>query len=185
MPKIVAQKEDWIKLGFALFSQDGIKGIVVEKMAKKLKCNKSSFYWHFKKKEEFIDALITYWIQTDTDMRIKEIESEKDKEKKLETFLRIIFRHDPFLEFSFFLKRYARGKVRIQAIIDDIDHRRIQYASQLLHEFGCAKKESKIRAEILYKYLGGYHEVNRYKPQPGNYLEIVKRDLSLLMDFAF
>ena len=54
MPKIVAQKKDWIELGYKLFSETGISGIVIEKMSKILNCNKSSFYWHFKAKKEFI-----------------------------------------------------------------------------------------------------------------------------------
>ena len=53
MPKIIAKKEDWIILGYKLFSKKGISGIVVEKMALKLSVNKSSFYWHFKTKKDF------------------------------------------------------------------------------------------------------------------------------------
>ena len=45
MPKIIAKKEDWIILGYKLFSEQGINGLVVEKMAQKLNVNKSSFYW--------------------------------------------------------------------------------------------------------------------------------------------
>ena len=41
MPKIIAKKEDWILLGYKLFSEMGMNGIIVEKMALKLKVNKS------------------------------------------------------------------------------------------------------------------------------------------------
>ena len=44
MPKIIAKKEDWIKLGYRIFAEQGASGIIVEKMAKILKVNKSSFY---------------------------------------------------------------------------------------------------------------------------------------------
>ena len=54
MPKIIAKKEDWINLGYRLFAEQGVSGINVENMAKILKVNKSSFYWHFKTKKEFI-----------------------------------------------------------------------------------------------------------------------------------
>ena len=55
MPKIIAKKQDWINLGYKLFSEKGIAGIVVEKMASILNVNKSSFYWHFKTKKEFVN----------------------------------------------------------------------------------------------------------------------------------
>ena len=66
MPKIIAKKEDWITLGYQLFSEKGISGIVVEKMAQKLKVNKSSFYWHFKTKKDFFNEIISFWISADT-----------------------------------------------------------------------------------------------------------------------
>lgn len=58
MPKIVAKKEDWIKLGYKRFADQGVSGINVEKMAKALKVNKSSFYWHFKTRKDFIEQLV-------------------------------------------------------------------------------------------------------------------------------
>ena len=66
MPKIIAKKEDWIFLGYQLFSEKGMTGIVVEKMAAKLKVNKSSFYWHFKTKKDFLNEIIAFWISKDT-----------------------------------------------------------------------------------------------------------------------
>ena len=70
MPKIVAQKKDWIELGYKLFSEQGISGVIIEKMSKKLKCNKSSFYWHFKTKKEFIEQLTEYWVDNETEQII-------------------------------------------------------------------------------------------------------------------
>ena len=52
MPKIIAKKQDWVDLGYRLFSEQGISGIVIEKMSEKLKVNKSSFYLYFKTKKE-------------------------------------------------------------------------------------------------------------------------------------
>ena len=60
MPKIIATKEDWINLGYKTFSEEGEKGIIVEKMAIKLKVNKSSFYWHFKTRKHFISDLTMF-----------------------------------------------------------------------------------------------------------------------------
>jgi len=66
MPKIIATKKQWVKLGYRTFAQHGVKGIVIEKMAAKLKVNKSSFYWHFKTKQRFIDEIISHWVSVDT-----------------------------------------------------------------------------------------------------------------------
>lgn len=182
MPKIIATKDHWIKLGYKLFSEQGISGIVVEAMAKKLNVNKSSFYWHFKTKEEFVNAIINFWITTETEQIIAQTEAVKSASGKFERFLEITFKSEPYLEFIFFLKRYAKKNKKIQKIIDDIDFKRLSYASNLFQEVGYSKAEATVRASIFYKYLIGYHEMIRNKKQPSNFLIEVKQELKYFLN---
>ena len=181
MPKRVCSKEDWIKLGYHLFAKKGIDGIIVEKMASKLKCNKSSFYWHFKSKGKFLDEIVTYWIQQETQGVIDHVEAHKTPKDKYEAFLEICFQHDPYLEFIFFLKRYAVKSVKHQRIIDEIDQRRLDYTASLYVGLGFTKAKAKVMASVFYKYLIGYHEMHRYQEPTKNHLKIVKKELSYLM----
>ena len=105
MPKIIAKKEDWIFLGYQLFSEKGMTGIVVEKMAAKLKVNKSSFYWHFKTKKDFLNEIIAFWISKDTNSIIREVESKPIGKQRFDKLLEISFKKEPYLDFIFFLKR--------------------------------------------------------------------------------
>lgn len=178
MPKLIADKNDWIKLGYKRFADQGITGIVIEKMAIKLKVNKSSFYWHFKTRDEFIAAIIEHWIATETEHIINQTESTNDPKEKLEGFLTITFKNDPYLEFIFFLKRYAQKKKHIQVIIDDIDSKRLAYTTKLFEENGYSKADAEIKASIFYKYLIGYHEMIKNKKQSPNYLDEVKQELA-------
>ena len=177
MPKIVATKQDWIFLGYQRFSAQGIAGIVVETMADKLKVNKSSFYWHFKTKKEFIDELIQFWITTETEQVIKQTEQAKSPKDKLESFLKIAFKNDPYLEFIFFLKRYAIKNKKVQLIIDEVDAKRLLFTSTLFQELGYTQSEAEVKARLFYNYLIGYHEMIRNKKQPKDYLVQVKQDL--------
>jgi len=178
MPKIIATKEIWIKLGYETFAQQGITGIVIEKMARELKVNKSSFYWHFKTKKDFIDAIVLYWIYTETEAIIKQAEKSKNINEKWNNFLIIAFKNDPYLEFIFHLKRYAVKQREIQVIIDEIDKKRLAFVSDLLEELGYSKQEAITKSSIFYKYLIGYHEMIRHKKQNKNYLQEVKNELN-------
>ena len=177
MPKIVAKKEDWIKLGYKLFSKEGVSSLVIEKMASVLNCNKSSFYWHFKTKKEFIAALVNYWVENETERIIKEVEAKNNPEDRLDIFLKIAFRNAPYLEFVFFLKRYAQKQKEIQSIIDRVDKRRLDFSSQLFQDLGYDKEVAEVKASIFYKYLIGYHEMIRNKKQPPEYLSGVISEL--------
>ncbi len=178
MPKIIAKKEDWINLGYELFSEQGVSGIIVEKMAKTLKVNKSSFYWYFKTKKEFIEQLITFWISNETLQIIDLTNNIKTVLNKFKTFIALIYRQDPFLDFIFYLKRYARKEKKIQIIIDKIDNQRIEYANRLLQEMGYSKQDAKIKSTLLHKHFIGYHEFIRYKKQNIDYQEEVKLELT-------
>ena len=183
MPKIIAKKEDWINLGYKLFSENGVSGIVVEKMSKTLKVNKSSFYWHFKTKKHFINELVKFWTNKETN-RIINLTNEKKKGlKKFKTLIALIYKKDPFLDFVFFLKRYARKEKEIQKIIDEIENQRIEYACKLLQEIGYSKQEAEIKSTFLHKHFIGYHETIRYKEQSIDYEKEVKKELNMVIKY--
>ncbi len=183
MPKIIAKKEDWIILGYKLFSKTGINGIVVEKMALKLKVNKSSFYWHFKTKKDFLDEIISFWISTDTNKIIVKVKTKSIGKEQFNCLIELVFKKEPYLDFIFFLKRYALKDKKIQELIDEVDNQRIEFAKSILMEMGFSEHEAKIKAVLLYKYLIGYHEMIRYKKQSPNYLKEVKKELNQFIKF--
>lgn len=177
MPKVVAQKEDWIELGFKLFAQGGISAINVEKMSSKLKCNKSSFYWHFKSKEEFVDEIIKYWIREDTEAIIEVSNKGTSSKERFTLLIEEAFKEDPTIDFIFYLKRYAQRRPGVELIIDDIDAKRMEFVQQIFMELGLPDEEAKIKSALFYKYLIGYHEMNRYKKTDQDYVNHVKKDL--------
>ncbi len=183
MPKIIAKKEDWIALGYKLFSENGINGIVIEKMAQKLSVNKSSFYWHFKTKKIFLNEIITFWVSADTNKIISKVESKPLGKEKFIGLVELAFKKEPNLDFIFFLKRYALKDKKIQSLIDKIDSQRINYTKSILIEMGFTENEVLLKASLFYKYLIGYHEMIRYKKQSKDYLNEVKNELNQFIKY--
>ncbi|RJE74077.1 TetR/AcrR family transcriptional regulator [Reichenbachiella sp. MSK19-1] len=183
MPKIIAKKGDWVNLGYKLFSENGINGIVVEKMAQKLNVNKSSFYWHFRTKKEFVNEIISFWVSADTNKIIARVESQSSVKEKFTTLVELSFKKDPYLDFVFFLKRYALKDKTIQSLIDQTDNQRINYTKGLLFEMGFSENEALTKATLFYKYLIGYHETIRYKEQGKDYIDEVKKELNQFIKY--
>lgn len=183
MPKIIATKEDWISLGYKIFSEEGESGIIVEKMAKRLKVNKSSFYWHFKTRKEFINSLTMFWVKNATEQIIHFTNIKITPKQKVKTLVSLIYRQDPDFDFVFFLKRYAQKEKNIQELIDSIENKRIEYAKGLLMELGYSYEEARIKSAILYKHFLAYHEILRYKKQSLNYEKEVKEEISQFIEY--
>lgn len=183
MPKIIATKEDWIDLGFQRFSERGISGIVIEKMAEKLKVNKSSFYWHFKTKKEFIQHLIEFWVNNETERIIQLTNTEKSALQKFKTLIELSYKKMPNQDFIFYLKRYAQKEKKTKSVIENIDSKRIEYVKKLLKEMGYSGQDAIIKSTLFYKHLIGYHEMIRYEKQSTDYPEEVRKELNQFIDY--
>lgn len=182
MPKIVATSQDWIKLGYKLFTESGEAGLNVDKMSRLLQCNKSSFYWHFKSKKGFIDQLVSYWINNDTASIINEVNLQKSPNNKLLKLIEISFKKDSNLDFIFYLKKYSKADKRIAKIVAKIDDERIHFVSRLLKDLGYKPKAAELKAGLFYKFLIGYHEMIRYKKQKKNYLSEVLKEIDQFIE---
>ncbi len=183
MPKIIATKEDWVKLGYKLFSEKGISGIVIESMAKKLKVNKSSFYWHFSTKKSFVDEIILFWENDSANDIISMVNSFDKPKEKFVKLVELSFKKDNNLDFFFYIKKYAKSNKALSKKIDELDMQRILFTQKLIVDLGYTDKEAKIKSEVFYKYLIGYHEMIRYKKQRKDYLKELKVELNQFIKF--
>lgn len=63
MSKLPKNKQLWIKAGYAIFAREGIKGLNVELIARKIKKNKSSYYYIFGDLENFEQTLLDFHLE--------------------------------------------------------------------------------------------------------------------------
>ena len=54
-------RDDWVEAAWDTLGEAGVDGVRVESLARKLSVTKGSFYWHFKNRQELIDALLDRW----------------------------------------------------------------------------------------------------------------------------
>lgn len=60
---LVDAKELWIRTGYEYFALEGLSGLKIEPLAKKVGISKSSFYHHFADLDLFMDLLLNYHIK--------------------------------------------------------------------------------------------------------------------------
>jgi AcrR family transcriptional regulator len=54
-------REDWVEAAWRTLGEAGVDGVRVESLARRLGVTKGSFYWHFKNRQNLIDALLDRW----------------------------------------------------------------------------------------------------------------------------
>ena len=86
-------KEDWLKAARLTLLHRGADAVRVEPLAKELGVTKGSFYWHFKDRNDLLEALLKEW-EEETDILLENL-SELDPKRALEKILEVV-RHRTF-----------------------------------------------------------------------------------------
>ena len=163
MPIVKVERSVWLKEGVNRFSIMGLEGLNVEKIAKQLSCNKSSFYWHFKSKENYLKEVINYWFENSIKPVANEVESESDPGNRFVKFLQLSFQDKSRKDFMFHLRKLAQSDVQLMKLLNHLTESRITYTTSLIGQLGYSQEEAAQKAEVLFNFYLGWYERNKYK----------------------
>ena len=120
-------KTQWLEVAMRRLCDHSVADITVEGLAKELGIAKSGFYWHFKSREELLDALLNYWVHEVTEVITVNVEVDA-----LEPKARLIKSAEMIHELD--LTRYEIG-IRQFALRDKRAFRAVKKANNLRAEF--------------------------------------------------
>jgi AcrR family transcriptional regulator len=149
-------RQAWIDRGLLLLSDSGVEAVRVEPLAKLLGVTKGSFYWHFKNREDLLEALVQAWIDLETDGIIKQVDAlEGDAKHKLLVLFELAVQDYGQIENA--IRAWATIDTKIAAIVAAVDQRRLDYTRDLFLQIGFTPFEAIVRARLVYYALiGGF-----------------------------
>jgi AcrR family transcriptional regulator len=164
IPKVLVTEEQWIRIGMEQFARSGADGLVIEQMASELGCSKSSFYWYFKNRKDYIVRIVERWSDVATQQIIRQSAGSGTAEDQVDTLLTEMFAITQKGDFLFYLRRLARENADYRAILDAIEQARMQYAQELLMKLGMPLEAAERKSRILYHYYLGWYERHKHEP---------------------
>ncbi|WP_201431844.1 TetR/AcrR family transcriptional regulator [Marivirga aurantiaca] len=183
MPTIKVEKEEWLKLGVQKFAVSGADGLNVEQMAKQLKCNKSSFYWHFRSKENFLNDTILYWFEHSIKPFTKELNHENNPAEKFTIFLKLSFQDKSRKDFMFYLRRIAQSNHQLKGLLNSLRAKRLAFTCLLIRDLGYTQEEAEVKAEVLHNFYVGWYEQNKYKSTEQNDINHIIKLVKTFINF--
>jgi len=120
-------KAQWLEAAMGRLRDHSVADITVEGLAKELGIAKSGFYWHFKSREELLDALLDHWIHEVTEVITGNLEVDS-----LEPKARLIKSAEMIHELD--LTRYEVG-IRQFSLRDKRAFRAVKKANKLRMDF--------------------------------------------------
>ncbi|MCI3926972.1 TetR/AcrR family transcriptional regulator [Paenibacillus sp. TRM 82003] len=179
IPKVIVTEDQWLAKGLEKFAQSGTDGMVIEKMATELGCSKSSFYWYFKNRHEFIMRLVDFWAQRSTQQVIRKSSIPEKAEEQISEMLAQMFSATRKGDFLFYLRKLVKENASFQATLETIERKRLLYARELFEKTGMSPQAAEQKSFILYHYYLGWYE--RHKDEHINE-EDLHRHIEMLKD---
>ena len=158
-PRPALDRETWIQRALAVVAEDGMDGLRVETLAKKLGVTKGSFYWHFRDRRDLVDAVLATW----RDGRIRDIRKQTTAEPggELAALHHTIdvysaARNRKGIAIEAAIRMWARQDAATAAIVEEVDATRLDCTRQLFVALGLPEAEAKARSVLLYAYVFGF-----------------------------
>jgi AcrR family transcriptional regulator len=179
-------KQDWIKAGLAVLAESGVEAVRVEPLAKRMSVTKGSFYWHFKNRNELLDAILAEWVQIDTNSIIERVNQiEADAKTKLLQLFELAIADDGLtpgladgsLENA--IRAWATNDPKVAVILAQVDRQRLNYTQNLFLEMGFSEVEALVRARLAYYSLVGEFTIG-VQPNLGDRLAEMKLQHAIL-----
>lgn len=156
--KAQLDRDAWINAAIEILAEEGVTGLRVESLAKRLKVTKGSFYWHFQDRHDLLVAVLQKWKEG----RIRDIikQTRVQPGRALEQIYHVIdlyssnrSRRGMMIEIA--VRDWAKRDHEAAAIVAEVDQIRLEGARGLFLACGLAHEEASSRCMLLYAYVFG------------------------------
>ena len=157
-PRTPLDRDAWVAGATEVLAEEGIAGLRVEVLAKRLKVTKGSFYWHFTDRRDLLLAVLSHWKEGRIRDIIKQTRAQPGRE--LEQIYHVIDvysasrnRRGMLIELA--VRDWARRDAEAGAIVAEVDDVRLRCARDLFLACGVPMEEASSRCMLLYAYVFG------------------------------
>jgi AcrR family transcriptional regulator len=163
-PAVPLTREAWVKAAMNLLAQEGVPAVAVEPLALALGVTKGSFYWHFKNRDDLIQACLEAWEQDQAADVVSRYSGIPDPRRRLRVLLFAAFEDVENGKFFAALTVSAEDP-RVAPTLRRATERRLAFGMEAFRALGLSPEEAKERALLAYAAYTGYFQLLRTTPQ--------------------
>lgn len=151
-------RADWIKVARKVLVKTGVDEVKVDRLAKRMKVTRGSFYWHFDDRQALLDALLDDW----RSRNIREIEQITarwaETPPDFSEVIRIWLGEDPLVpQFDMAIRAWAKKSAAVATLVHQIDDAWVELLQDFFARTGLGPDESLVRARVVYFHQIGYY----------------------------
>jgi AcrR family transcriptional regulator len=129
MQNIKKPKEIWLSKGLKILKEEGPNALSIDNLAVQTQKTKGSFYHHFKNRETYIEALLTYYEKKTTMEILHAVNEETEQAAQLKKLTALVFQISSRLELV--VRAWALYEPVVKGFQDRIDQKRLAHLTQI------------------------------------------------------
>ena len=157
-PRTPLDRDAWVAGATEVLAEEGIAGLRVEVLAKRLKVTKGNFYWHFTDRRDLLLAVLSHWKEGRIRDIIKQTRAQPGHELAqiyhvIDVYSASRSRRGMLIELA--VRDWARRDPEASVIVAEVDDVRLRCARDLFLACGVPMDEASSRCMLLYAYVFG------------------------------
>jgi AcrR family transcriptional regulator len=182
--------EIWIETARKVLIEEGISGVKVDRLAKRLGVTRGGFFHYFRDREVFLKQLLVHWQKY---CKFFPVDTVLPDQKMAKRWVRALAKHlidetDYDHRFDMAVREWARSSPDVRRAVDQVDVERLAVLKSFYRIMGYVDVEADVRSRVFYYHQIGYYAIDvRELPLDRMclsemYLEILCGDRFLLLD---
>jgi AcrR family transcriptional regulator len=156
-------RRDWVRAATDILSLKGVDSVRVEVLARRLNISKGSFYWHFKDRQDLLEAIVDEWETRQSDWNTEGEGLANPVERWARLFE--LFSRPDYARLEVAISSWARQDEKLAQRVAGADRKRVAYLSRVFREIGfTANQASEWANAAMLLYLGWMDRMTRAVP---------------------
>lgn len=151
-------RDAWILAARDALIEGGLEAVKIDRLAKTLKAERRSFYYHFKDRDALLDELLQHWEIHNTKSYEEALNvNNNNGETELETINNMWLEEKTFNPaYDSAMRDWARISKPVARVVMRVDRKRIEILNRIFRDLGYEDPEAFIRARVAYFHQVGY-----------------------------
>jgi AcrR family transcriptional regulator len=152
-------RDAWLTAARSALIREGIGGVEVGKLARKLRATRGGFYWFFSSRKELLDAILADWEATNSaPFRAIGRDEGTDGAAEFRTLFDIWLREKSYSpQWDAAVREWARIAPHVTTVVRRVDEARIAIIERIFEDMGYEGDEALVRARTTYFHQVGYY----------------------------
>jgi AcrR family transcriptional regulator len=156
-------KLEWTEAALTALARDGLAGVAVEPLARRLGATKGSFYWHFADRAELVAATLELWERRATTDTIERIEAIADPRERLTALAAGAYARAAAGN-AYAALLAATSDPLVGQVLTRVTHAHLAFLQRLYGDLGLDEQEAHRYARLAYALYLGIGELRHADP---------------------